>query len=397
LRILLTNVWLNQFSGSELVTLELYEFFVSNGHDVEIFTNVISPEMQEYLQKEKIFVSTPSTFAICDEYDLVWVHHQNIPSGFFDKNPLVGNWIFHHMSPFEPLEFTLNANFENSLSKVVLANSLETLEKLGSLGINLSKVEVFNNPAPASFSEYPDAKKSDSYFLFISNHPPLEILQAMDILEEMGQPFIHIGSGSRWAVSRRVMADDLAGATVVVSIGKTIQYSITMQKCFFVYDHFGGDGFVSSKSNFSENSKFNFSGRNSRSNKSAQQIVSELLQFESQNPYILGYVTDEDRVNFNLQTKIEGLFSRLDFSMKLPFLAHVEPKSLEVFRGSLDSIRRSIVNEFNMSVNYSIALAERDSAVAQRDSAVAQRDSVLNSTIWKLFKPYRKLRNIFLR
>jgi hypothetical protein len=39
---------------------------------------------------------------------------------------------------------------------------------------------------------------------------------------------------------------------------------------------------------------------------------------------------------------------------------------------------------------------ERDSAVAERDSAVAERDSVLNSTIWMLFKPYRKLKNKFL-
>jgi hypothetical protein len=42
-------------------------------------------------------------------------------------------------------------------------------------------------------------------------------------------------------------------------------------------------------------------------------------------------------------------------------------------------------------------VAERDSAVAERDSAVAERDSVLNSTIWMLFKPYRKLKNIFVR
>ena len=39
--------------------------------------------------------------------------------------------------------------------------------------------------------------------------------------------------------------------------------------------------------------------------------------------------------------------------------------------------------------------AERDSAVAERDSAVAERDSVLNSTIWKITKPYRKLRSLF--
>jgi hypothetical protein len=43
------------------------------------------------------------------------------------------------------------------------------------------------------------------------------------------------------------------------------------------------------------------------------------------------------------------------------------------------------------------AVAERDSAVAERDSAVAERDRVLNSTSWMLFKPYRKLKNIFVR
>ena len=41
------------------------------------------------------------------------------------------------------------------------------------------------------------------------------------------------------------------------------------------------------------------------------------------------------------------------------------------------------------------AVAERDSAVAERDSAVAERDSILNSTIWRISKPYRKLKNLF--
>ncbi len=41
------------------------------------------------------------------------------------------------------------------------------------------------------------------------------------------------------------------------------------------------------------------------------------------------------------------------------------------------------------------AVAERDNAVAERDNAVAERDIVLHSTIWKLTKPYRKLRRLF--
>jgi hypothetical protein len=37
------------------------------------------------------------------------------------------------------------------------------------------------------------------------------------------------------------------------------------------------------------------------------------------------------------------------------------------------------------------------SAVAERDSAVAERDSTLNSTIWRLFLPYRRAKSLFLR
>jgi hypothetical protein len=36
------------------------------------------------------------------------------------------------------------------------------------------------------------------------------------------------------------------------------------------------------------------------------------------------------------------------------------------------------------------AVAERDAAVAERDAAVAERDLIVNSTIWRLFAPYRK-------
>jgi hypothetical protein len=41
------------------------------------------------------------------------------------------------------------------------------------------------------------------------------------------------------------------------------------------------------------------------------------------------------------------------------------------------------------------AVAERDRAVAERDRAVAERDRVFDSMIWKITKPYRKLRSLF--
>jgi hypothetical protein len=405
-------VWLNSFAGSELVTLELYDHFSNQGHNVEIFTNTVSREIEEYLALSGTHYSTPSSFVPKKEYDLVWIQHQNIPNNFFEENPLVGKCIFHHMSPIEPLEFTLNADFENIVSDQILTNSLETAEKLNSLGIDMSKVQTFGNPAPQGFFEFPDQKKSNSYFLFISNHPPDVLLEAMDMLSEMGKPFIHLGMGSNWAESRRVVPSDLAGASAVISIGKTIQYCIAMQKTFFIYDYFGGDGFVSSVRNFQDNVHFNFSGRNSKKKKTSKEILLELLDFEANNPYELKYVTQVDRDSYHLPTKINEIFEEFDFSEKTSFLRNVEPKDLGVFQGALTSLRRSIIGEGNLSKGYrsavaerdsavaerdsavaerDSAVAERDSAVAERDSAVAERDSIANSTIWKLFGPYRKV------
>jgi FkbM family methyltransferase len=73
----------------------------------------------------------------------------------------------------------------------------------------------------------------------------------------------------------------------------------------------------------------------------------------------------------------------------------VAKASLE--RDSAVAERDSAVAERDSAVaERDSAVAERDSAVAERDSAVAERDSVLNSTIWKLLTPYRKLKNNFL-
>jgi hypothetical protein len=65
-------------------------------------------------------------------------------------------------------------------------------------------------------------------------------------------------------------------------------------------------------------------------------------------------------------------------------------------RGTFGSISDDVIQTFRMRgsavAERYMTVAERDSALAERDSALAERDSVLNSTIWKISKPYRWLR-----
>jgi hypothetical protein len=72
---------------------------------------------------------------------------------------------------------------------------------------------------------------------------------------------------------------------------------------------------------------------------------------------------------------------------------------LSQVQGTFGSISDDVIqNSRNFLLESAIAerdsaIAERDSAIAERDSAIAERDSVLNSTIWKLSKSYRWIRN----
>ena len=43
------------------------------------------------------------------------------------------------------------------------------------------------------------------------------------------------------------------------------------------------------------------------------------------------------------------------------------------------------------------ALVQRDEALVQRDEALVQRDEVINSTIWKLSNPYRKIKQFIFK
>ena len=70
-------------------------------------------------------------------------------------------------------------------------------------------------------------------------------------------------------------------------------------------------------------------------------------------------------------------------------LTSPEPCDVEISRKTTGEPGPSIVHQ----VGYTKI---RDVAMAQRDVAMAQRDAVIDSSIWKMFAPYRAVRGFIL-
>jgi hypothetical protein len=288
-KVLLTQSQMKNYSGSEIMTLELAEYFVTQGYKVTILTHFYENPIKEDIEKlgvEVVLTGTEQAGLInIEDYDYLWVHHYTLTPGILEaltnratKKPVV---IFQHMSYQEPLEIPLFASIEESMADLILFNSAETRDEL----INLyskpagKKVMVFDNPAPDIYVRSIDGGKRNKDAIeslaIVSNHPPQEVMEAAEVLKSQGVRVDIYGRGEK-AIVKRITPTILQGYDAVVTIGKTVQYSILSDVPAYCYDRFGGPGFLNS-TNYDTAHYYNFSGRGFEK-KTAQQIAKELTR-----------------------------------------------------------------------------------------------------------------------
>ncbi|KIO49289.1 glycosyltransferase family 2 protein [Nitrosospira sp. NpAV] len=286
--ILICTLWLRGFRGSEIVTYEVASWFAKQNWKVSIFTSEFEdPIAQEFLALgSNVVVFTDQTDSeLIDIYpnlDFCWIHHQHLPESFIDflahggKKP----WMtFNHMSPYEQLEYPVVSAAEEKLADIILCNSQETLDVLRNyFSDSIDKIKLFQNPAPVDF--YEAAQECDrthserlSRVVIVSNHSPAELKEAASLLQKNNVLVNFIGTDQHLTV--RVTPNLLNNYDAVITIGKTVQYGLAIKKPIYIYDHFGGSGYLS-KDNFQENEYYNFSGRHNEK-KTGEQIADEII------------------------------------------------------------------------------------------------------------------------
>lgn len=239
-------------------------------------------------------------------------------------------FIFLHMSCFDyiPDEHPWIYDLENKLSSLSLYISEETLESNKKYGLP-SKVNFFRNPAPLEFRKLTERKiyRTIRRVLIVSNHPPKEILDAREILVNDGVKVDIYGEG-RDNYSP-LSAEVLKKYDAVITIGKTVQYCIVGSLPVYIYDWFGGPGWLS-KSNFGLAKQHNFSGR-PFSQKTGEEIAQEILD---------GYV---DALNFHLDNLSKNIDEfKIDFAIG-KVMQEVEPMEIKPLENEyIESVKAAV-------------------------------------------------------
>lgn len=263
---------------ASIVALEVAQYLQSRGYEVEICTGYIASPLLEYIKQLDIPFQTLDNPQDPSAFDVIWSQSHILPAMLYkldvDLSSKV-NVFSVALSPYDGLELPCAIS---ELSTRVLANSRETANALIKKGISSRKIKVFNNAAPSSFSQTRLEILPLKSILAVANHAPPELEGAIALLENQGIIVNKIGF---WGQETLVTPQMIAAHDAVITIGKTVQYSLLSQIPVYIYDRFGGPGWLG-EDNFNRARDFNFSGRccNRKllSNTIADEIVSGYTQ-----------------------------------------------------------------------------------------------------------------------
>lgn len=278
LRVLVLTNHFRHFGGSELVALEVAEWFTAAGDQVTIGTNEFGAPMADAVGP------TPAVTEIDDlalaDFDIVWCQHDLLSylpvatlsaAARSGRVPLVA---LASLGPSHPFEH-LNAVLASAFSAVVYAGTAKVAAAIAQTSHGMvRRIRVLNNAAPDAFWSDPDSPPAAlRRVVAISNHAPAELTAALELLVERGIEVRHLGIGG--SETARVRPADIDAADAVVTIGKSVIYAVARRRPVYLYDHFGGDGWLSTDI-WAENCYHNFAGQPRRRRLTAAAIADEI-------------------------------------------------------------------------------------------------------------------------
>ena len=311
-RVLLGTTSFEHVAGSEILLLELAEAFMAQGYSCDLAAFDLALPMRRLATRAGIqFLRKPAEIRPLS-YDLVWLQTQIGPTmnfasteGALEKTLVA----FAHLD----LRWKLagpGVVLEDLVADRFMFPSPEAAAHFRARGLGGPRACVFHNAAPAAFRrDAGEARQTLRRILFVSNHLPPEIGEAAALLRAQGIEAVHWGQSGD-VRDARLLPRHLDEADAVVSIGKTVQYALRARVPAYVYDHFGGPGWLS-PGNLAAAAWHNFSGRCARRTLSPEGIAREIVEGFMAASEAAAVFTDDQLRPFSLEHQVELLIAGL--------------------------------------------------------------------------------------
>ena len=306
-KVLITNFAIVQFAGSEINCVTIAKRLKELGYEIYVAAIELGSPIYDIVKNDfdcTIHLLENDFDFSKIEFDIVWAHHSFLLDWLiFEKGLRAKKIITSSLSPKEPFESA--PIYANELC-FSLANSQETYEKL-TKEENVKNVYLLENYSFQSYFKRDIQVEKLEKIAVVSNHIPEEEMEAIQKLSKKGyQVDIYGLPGKQVLITDEILKD----YDCIITIGKTVQYAMSLKIPVYIYDIHGGDGYLTMET-METNRAHNFSGRGF-GKKEADTIVKEIIENFQPTLTQLENIKDYAFNNFCFETKIDEVLKRIE-------------------------------------------------------------------------------------
>jgi O-antigen biosynthesis protein len=298
MKILISNHFLRNYSGSELFTFSLAKELRSLGHNVFVFSNILG-KVSDELKAIGIPVSNNTSEFENERFDIIHVQHNSTICQLEKAFPLVPKVFMAH-GTVPRLEQPFGNSFCEYLAvsegvKKHLMKWHGVTEKNITVARNFIDGEKFQNRRPVN-----DIPKK---LLVLSNRSSAKNNKLIkEVCLRLGLIFEHVGLPENPV---RDVAKCMNEADIVVSVGRGALEAMACERNVLVLNLFGGDGMVT-KNNFYDFMRNNFSGRTHWIKYNHESLALEIKKYNpAEGKKLRALVLRENSKEKNIKTILE--------------------------------------------------------------------------------------------
>ncbi|MBQ3060684.1 MAG: hypothetical protein IJD16_10305 [Desulfovibrio sp.] len=367
---------MNGFHGSVLHILEYADYLCKKGHSVHIASLYIDENFKNIVKNFNINIKIFSIKAIheSEKYDIIWSYHLIFLPYLLEKGVKYNKIIYGSLSSFLKIEripiFYKNLNLISCVSQEII-NMYHDI-----YGIDKNFFTLIPNHIPEHFENKKKILNSKlKNIAVVSNHPPKEILQ----LDTYKYNIDYYGTITNTNI--HITPEILLNYDVIISIGKTVQYSLALGIPIYEYDHFGGCGYINLQNIYAEELT-NFSGRGTKKILNSNQLLYTIEHGYEQACDTIDLLRSISLERYNIQKLIE----------KQLYLANQSNNTI---------IMNSNILLYNNTCSASIdLLSDAYNKILHLNNTnkylQSQINNIQNSLSMRITSPLRKIRKFFI-
>ena len=270
--VLLTNFQMINYSGSELDTLTIADYFLKNNYDVSIFTIEYGLPLYNEIDDRIKIISMDNIKDLKNHYNLIWSHHYPLLDYLFFSKKVSADYVHYvSLSSYNGYEALPEYYSFLNLTSVL---SFEAINTLKEEKYNVDNIHLFTNYSLLKNFKHIIKKTKLKKICIISNHVPKELIEFSEIFKFNFHKDVDIyGMGYNFV---KVTSSLLKKYDLVITIGRTVNDAIALGIPVYCYDHFGGDGYIT-MNNVENSYKYNFSGRYSGRKLTGEEIYHDVI------------------------------------------------------------------------------------------------------------------------